>query len=182
MLIYPTVHGSFKGRASTVNNLFFFWGVWKILSEFFKALIWEPQRLCSSVYSSVPHPYDPLSQRGEVYGTTGKLSFLLHLLQSHLLLFSSHSCFWIVEMNLSDHTALGWDFHSACMAWDAANDIWNCDAGNFLKRWKCNMQKGDLADTLMFGIWNGKISMNGMFCYLSVCIAAGGTVSSLSLH
>lgn len=100
----------------------------------------------------------------------------------YMMLFRSHPSFWLVGMKLSDHTALGRDFHPACRAWGAEAEIWNHDAGNVLKRWKCNMQKGDLADTLMFGIWNGKISVNGMFYYLSVCIAAGGTVPSLCLH
>lgn len=78
----------------------------------------------------------------------------------YLLLFRSHPP-WLVGVNLSDRTASGCDFHPACTAWGADAEIWNHDAGSFLKGWKCRMQKGDLADALMMvGIWDGKISMS----------------------
>lgn len=154
----------------SIISFFFFFGMWKILSEFFKALIREPQRLYSSVYPSVPHPYHPLSQQGTVYGTTGKLSFLLHLLHllhSHLLLFMPPPSFWLVGMDLSDHTALGCDFTLPAQLGVLMLRFGTMMLEIFWRGGKAICKK-EIWLWLMFGIWNGKISMNGMFYYLGL--------------
>lgn len=60
-------------------------------------------------------------------------------------------------------------------------EIWNRDAGGFLKGWKCNMQKGDLAGQNDGWDLEREDLHEWNVCIISVCIAAGGTVPSLSL-
>lgn len=177
-------------KAEPPHSIISFLGVWKILSEFFKAH-WKhwakshrdliPLLILQCLIHTI---LQPLSQQGEVYGTAEELSFLL---QSRLLLFRSCPSFLFVGtvaacegINLRDHTAPGSDFHPGRMAWCADAEIWNRNAGNLFE----GVEKTYAKETLGWhsdGVWDvGCEDVHKWDClyYLSLtlCIAAGGTV------
>jgi len=121
-------------KAESPHSIISFFGVWKILSEFFIA---HGKHWAESHRDHIPlfilrcliHTIlQTLSQQGEFYGTAEELSFLL---QSHLLFFRPHLS-WFVRtvatcegMSLGDHTPQGSDFHPSWTPWCANAEIWS---------------------------------------------------------